>query len=165
MHTIHQLKAVQKIPVSLDTAWKYMADPRNLLSITPVSLNLKMTNEISGDEVYAGQVLTYTVKPLLGIPVKWVTEITQMERLKMFVDDQKKGPYKLWNHQHHFRSIEGGVEITDLVRYQLPMGILGNMAHGIIVKPKLKSIFQYRFQKINELFGAWPGAEMHVEID
>jgi ligand-binding SRPBCC domain-containing protein len=164
MSKVHALKSVQKIPASVETCWKFFSDPHNLLAMTPPFLNLKMTNELFGATAYPGQVMTYTVKPLLGIPLAWMTEITHVEPMKMFVDEQRKGPYKLWHHQHHFKPIEGGVEMTDLVHYRLPFFFLGDMVHGPVVKSKLNEIFAYRFQKINELFGAWPGAELKLEI-
>jgi ligand-binding SRPBCC domain-containing protein len=123
-----------------------------------------MTNALFGDEVYAGQVMTYTVKPVLGIPLSWLTEITHVERLKLFVDEQRKGPYRLWHHQHHFKNIEGGVEMTDLVHYQLPLGILGNIAYALTVKNQLKEIFTYRYFKINELFGDWKDESINLRI-
>ena len=141
-----------------------LSNPHNLLIITPPFLNLKMTNELFGDEVYAGQVMTYTVKPLFGIPVQWMTEITHVERLKLFVDEQRKGPYRLWHHQHHFNPIEGGVEITDLIHYRLPLGILGNAMNAVAVKNKLREIFTYRYFKINEIFGDWKDSEMNLTI-
>jgi ligand-binding SRPBCC domain-containing protein len=164
MGRIHYLKNVQKIPVSVEEAWKFFSNPHKLLAITPPSLNLKMTNELFGDEVYAGQVMTYTVKPVLGIPLSWLTEITHVERLKLFVDEQRKGPYRLWHHQHHFKNIEGGVEMTDLVHYQLPLGILGNIAYALTVKNQLKEIFTYRYFKINELFGDWKDESISLRI-
>lgn len=165
MSRIYRLKNIQKLPATLEEVWKFFSNPHNLLSITPSSLNLKVTNELVGDETYPGQIITYTVKPLLGIPLSWMTEITHVEKLKMFVDEQRKGPYQLWHHQHHFKSIDGGVEMTDLVHYRLPFGALGNVAHGIIVKDKLKEIFTYRYFKIVELFGDWPASEMSLRID
>jgi ligand-binding SRPBCC domain-containing protein len=155
MSKVYQLKRIQKLPVDIETAWKFFSDPNNLLTITPPFLNLKMTNEIFGDKAYPGQIITYKVKPLLGIPMFWMTEITHVERLKFFVDEQRKGPYKLWHHQHHFKPVDGGVEMTDLVHYRLPFGVFGNLAHGIIVQSKLNEIFKYRFEKIEELFGRW----------
>jgi ligand-binding SRPBCC domain-containing protein len=82
-----------------------------------------------------------------------MTEITHVKRLKFFVDEQRKGPYKLWHHQHHFKPVEGGVEMTDLVHYSLPFGILGDLANTLIVRNKLNEIFHYRFEKIEQLFG------------
>jgi ligand-binding SRPBCC domain-containing protein len=165
MGQVHYLKNIQKIPASIEEAWKFFSNPNNLLAITPPFLNLKMTNELFGDEVYAGQVMTYTVRPLLGVPIQWMTEITHVERFKLFVDEQRKGPYQLWHHQHHFKFIEGGVEMTDLVHYRLPLGILGNAMHGITVKNKLREIFTYRYFKTNEIFGDWVDSEMNLTIN
>ncbi|MEO6071282.1 MAG: SRPBCC family protein [Chitinophagaceae bacterium] len=165
MSKVHALKGVQNLPISIEECWKFFSDPHNLPVLTPDFLNLKMTNELYGDRAYAGQVMTYTVKPLLGIPLAWMTEITHVEPMKLFVDEQRKGPYKLWHHQHHFKPIEGGVEMTDLVHYRLPFFFLGDMVHEPIVKKKLNEIFQFRFQKISELFGSWPGAKMNLQID
>jgi ligand-binding SRPBCC domain-containing protein len=145
------------MPVSLEQAWDFFSNPNNLLTITPPFLNLKITNQVYGDEIYSGQMITYKVKPLLGIPLFWLTEIRHVERLKVFVDEQRRGPYKLWHHQHHFKAIEGGVEMTDIVHYALPFGALGRMAHAIIVKGQLNKIFAYRYVKVQELFGKWEG--------
>jgi ligand-binding SRPBCC domain-containing protein len=165
MGKIHRIKSVQRLPVSLEKAWQFFSDPHNLLTITPPFLHLKVTNDILSNEVYAGQVMMYTVKPLLGIPLSWMTEITHVEKLKLFVDEQRKGPYKLWHHQHHFKPIDGGVEMTDLVHYRLPLGALGNLFHPVLVKPKIKDIFIYRFSKINEMFGKWPGDKIRIKVD
>jgi len=92
------------------------------------------------------------VRPLLNIPLKWITEITHVKHQQYFVDEQRKGPYKIWHHEHHFREVEGGVEMTDIVSYELPYGILGKLAHPILVKKKLNQIFAYRFKIVDELF-------------
>lgn len=160
MGKIYHLKSIQKIPISLERAWSFFSNPHKLPDITPPSLQLKVTNELFGDEVYTGQIMTYTVKPMFGIPVKWMTEITHVEPLKLFVDEQRKGLYQLWHHQHHFKAVDGGVEMTDLIHYRLPLGILGNLANTLTVKKQLKEIFTYRYFKINEIFGDWPGADL-----
>ena len=92
--------------------------------------------------------IEYTVRPLLGIPMNWVTEIKTVKDLELFVDEQRVGPYKIWHHEHHFKEVEGGVEMTDIVSYMLPMGILGRMMHPIIVKKKLEEIFDFRFKAV-----------------
>ncbi len=163
--SLHQLKSVQKIPVGIDEAWSFFSNAKNLLRITPPFLNLKVTSQLFDEEVFTGQRMTYRVKPILNMPLSWTTEITHVERLKLFVDEQKKGPYKLWRHQHHFKEIEGGVEMTDLVAYELPLGFLGSIAHTLTAKKKLQEIFTYRYYKISELFGDWPGSELNVRID
>lgn len=164
MSKVHHLTSVQKLPVSLEKTWEFFSDANNLLTITPPFLNLKVTNEVFGDEVYAGQIISYKVKPLAGIAVSWTTEITHIVKEKMFVDQQIKGPYKLWHHQHHFKSIDGGTEMTDIVHYRLPLRLVGELAHSI-VKRKLVEIFTYRFHKITKVFGKWPDQKLNLKMD
>jgi ligand-binding SRPBCC domain-containing protein len=164
MSKVYSLYSRQHVPASLEEVWTFFSDAKNLLAVTPPQLNLKVTNEVYGQTVYAGQVMTYKVKPLLGLPLSWMTEITHVEEKKYFVDEQRKGPYKLWHHQHHFRAVEGGVEMTDIVHYRLPFGPLGNFAHRLLVKKELQKIFAYRYQKIVELFGRWEGERKVVSI-
>lgn len=165
MSQIHRLKNIQKIPASVEAAWAFFSDPAQLALITPPALQFRITEEIFGKEVYPGQVMSYTVRPLFGIPLSWMTEITHVEPFRMFVDEQRKGPYRLWHHQHHFKAIEGGVEMTDLVHYGLPFGLLGHVVHALVVRKKLQEIFHYRHDQIVERFGAWPGARMQLQID
>lgn len=153
--SVHVLKTVQKLPVSLEEAWSFFSHPKNLAVMTPEYLNLRFTNELYGEEMYPGQVMTYKVKPLLGIPLFWMTEITHVVPGKFFVDEQRFGPYSLWHHQHHFREIPGGVEMTDLVHYKLPLGFLGDLGNQLFVRRQLEGIFRFRVQKVEELFGKW----------
>ena len=164
MSKVYVLYSRQHVPASLDAVWTFFSDANNLLAVTPPGLNLKVTNEVYGKTVYAGQVMTYTVKPMLGIPLAWMTEITHVVEKKYFVDEQRKGPYTLWHHQHHFNAVDGGVEMTDLVHYRLPFGPLGSLAHSLVVKKELEKIFTYRYQKIVELFGGWKGERMEILI-
>jgi ligand-binding SRPBCC domain-containing protein len=150
--SVYVLKQVQKMPVSLERAWNFFSQPKNLAVITPEYLNLKFTNELFHEETYPGQVITYKVKPLLGIPVFWMTEITHVERFRYFVDEQRSGPYAMWHHEHHFKEIPGGVEMTDIIHYRLPFGIFGRIGASFIRK-QLDGLFSYRKQKIDELFG------------
>lgn len=164
MSRIYSLTSVQKIPVTLEEAWTFFSQPKNLFTLTPPHLNLKATNDVYGGDMYAGQIIAYKVKPLLRIPLFWMTEITHVEPLKFFVDEQRRGPYALWHHQHHFKPIDCGVEMTDLIHYGLPFGPFGWLGHSLVVKSELQKIFAYRFAKINELFGAWPGQELHLQF-
>jgi ligand-binding SRPBCC domain-containing protein len=152
---VYSIKEVQRMPVSLDEAWSFFSHPRNLAVMTPEYLNLKFTNELFGDEMYPGQVMTYKVKPVLGIPMFWMTEITHVMDRKFFVDEQRFGPYALWHHQHHFREIHGGVEMTDLVHYKVPGWVLGDLANTLFIRKKLEEIFSFRRKKVEELFGVF----------
>lgn len=164
MSKVYSLYSRQRVPASLEKVWAFFSNAKNLLEVTPPHLNLKVTNEVYGDAVYAGQVMTYDVKPLLGIPLSWMTEITHVNAPRYFVDEQRKGPYTLWHHQHHFKAIEGGTEMTDLVHYRVPFGFIGSIANALVVKKELRKIFAYRYQKINELFGKWEGEKMDLKI-
>lgn len=101
-------------------------------------------------------IITYKVSPVAGIKLDWMTEITQVAEGKYFIDEQRAGPYQFWHHQHHFKAIDGGTEMNDLLTYGLPMGILGRMANQIYVANKLEQIFEFRKKKIIEIFGDYP---------
>jgi ligand-binding SRPBCC domain-containing protein len=153
MSKVYSLKFVQVLPVSLEEAWDYFSRPSNLKDITPPSLNFKIISRHQGDRMYAGQVIEYKVHPVLGIPLYWMTEITHVKELQYFVDEQRYGPYSLWHHQHHFREVEGGVEMTDLVHYKIPFWFLGDIANSLFIKKQLAEIFDFRFKKAEALFG------------
>lgn len=114
------LRAVQKIPVSLEQAWEYFSSPANLQAITPSQLGFKILSAPYDGKMYAGQIIEYTVAPLAGIGIYWMTEITHVQAMEYFVDEQRYGPYAMWHHEHHFRGIEGGVEMRDLIYYRVP---------------------------------------------
>lgn len=153
---MHQLKSVIQLPVSLDKAWDFFSSPKNLALITPKELNLVPVSSLP-EAMYPGMFIEYTVRPLFGIPAKWVTEITHVKKKKYFVDEQRVGPYNIWHHQHHFREIPGGVEMTDIVDYRLPLGPAGIILEKLIVGKKVREIFSYRTQRLLELFGPMKG--------
>lgn len=150
---LHRLETVQRLPVTLDEAWRFFSDAGNLAKITPPSLGFEVTSPLP-ERVYAGLIITYRVRPLFGIPVSWVTEITHVDEPKLFVDEQRFGPYRFWHHQHLFRAVEGGTEMTDIVHYALPPG--GGIARGLLVAPRLKEIFDYRREVLERTYGTLP---------
>jgi len=152
---LFRLTTVQRLPISLGEAWDFFSDPRNLPKITPPSMGFSVTSELPA-RMYAGMIVTYKVRPLAGIPVTWVTEITHVDRPRFFVDEQRFGPYRFWHHQHHFREIEGGVEMRDLVHYALPFGVVGGAVRRLMVGPQLTRIFTYRREILAERFGTLP---------
>jgi len=103
--------------------------------------------------MYPGQIITYIVKPILGIPIEWVTEITHVEKNAFFVDEQRFGPYAFWHHKHYFKPIPGGIEMRDVVHYKIPLGPLGKLINHIYIQHKLKEIFDYRYQTLEKMFG------------
>ena len=156
------LKTVQKIPVHLDIAWEFFSNPANLQAITPSNLGFKILSKHHGSKMYPGQLIEYKVKPILGIPIYWMTEITHVHDKAYFIDEQRFGPYQLWHHQHHFKIVEGGIEMTDIVHYRNPLGFLGTIANSLLVKNHLKQIFQYRFKVVEELFGKWHLEQLNI---
>ena len=152
MSKVYSLKAIQQMPVDIDTAWNFFSKPDNLKDITPADLGFKVISKYNGADMYAGQVIEYKVRPVLGIPLYWMTEITHVEDKKYFVDEQRFGPYSLWHHQHHFKKVGAGVEMTDIVHYKIPFWFLGDIANSLLVKQQLNEIFDYRFKKIQEIF-------------
>jgi ligand-binding SRPBCC domain-containing protein len=156
------LKTVQRLPVSMEVAWSFFSNPANLQAITPGNLGFKILSNHHGEKMYPGQIIEYKVKPLLGIPIYWMTEITHVKENEFFVDEQRFGPYALWHHQHHFKPIDGGVEMTDIVHYRNPLGFLGTIANLLVVKKQLKQIFEFRFAKTEELFGKWPVEQINT---
>ena len=151
---IYRLHKKQNLPIDKETAWKFLSDPKNLKVITPDYMGF---NILSGAEkpMFAGQVIQYIVTPVFGIKTKWVSEITQVEKYKYFIDVQLYGPYALWHHKHFINEIDGGVEMEDIIDYKIPFGILGQMVHPFLVKPKLEEIFAHRTKKLEELFGKY----------
>ncbi|GGG47974.1 SRPBCC family protein [Bizionia arctica] len=150
--TVYTLSSKQKLPISLDEAWKFLSNPKNLKTITPEYMGF---NIISGSDkpMFAGQIIQYIVTPVFGIKTNWVTEITHVVDKTYFVDEQRFGPYALWHHKHFITEVPGGVEMEDIIDYKLPFGFLGRWIHPILVKPKLIEIFNHRTKKLNELFG------------
>ena len=149
---IYRFVRTQKIPINIKEAWNFLSDPNNLKTITPSYMGFHII-ENENTEMYSGQIIKYTVSPILGIKINWVTEITHVKNLEYFVDEQRFGPYSFWHHKHFIKEIKGGVEMVDVLDYALPFEILGRIFHPVIVKPKLNEIFNYRREKLIKIFG------------
>ena len=155
---MYNLETRQLIRTSMDEAWEFFSNPENLSRITPPEMGFSILNK-SGDSIYPGMIISYRVKPALGIPLTWVTEITHVKDRSYFVDEQRIGPYRLWHHQHHFRETDQGIEIHDRVNYAPPAGVLGSIMNSLFIRKKLENIFQYRKLKVDEIFGQGPGSQ------
>jgi ligand-binding SRPBCC domain-containing protein len=156
----YQFTQIQKIPAPLDSVWDFISNPNNLKEITPPYLDFRVTSYHENNEMYAGMIITYIVRPLFGIPVKWMTEITHIKEKEYFVDEQRVGPYKLWHHQHKIEAIEQGVLMTDIVTYMPPFYFVGSIANRILIRKKLADIFHFRTRSLENKFGIFP-AEYH----
>ena len=142
----YTLFRTQFLPISLKKAWEFFSSPNNLSLITPQKMNFKILSMTGGEKMHTGQLITYRVNVLPLVRVKWVTEITSVQELHSFTDCQKSGPYSLWLHTHTFREVEGGIEMTDQIKYALPLGILGELVHAVLVKREVSAIFDHRFK-------------------
>lgn len=145
------LERALTLPISLEQAWEFFADPANLARITPPDMDFRTTSP-PRNVIYAGQIITYTVRPLLRVAVNWTSEITHVEKPYFFVDEQRFGPYRFWHHQHRFREVEDGVEIHDLVHYLLFHDQFAGLINSLVVAPRLRRIFDYRSKVLKEMF-------------
>lgn len=146
-HMRHSFEVVQQLPVPVKDAWDFFSDPQNLQLITPADFQFRVLTPLNGS-IYPGQVIDYTVRPLFKIRMRWRTLITKVEQEVMFVDEQQRGPYKYWQHQHFFRAKSGGTEMTDRVTYEVPGGLAGDLLNKLLVRRKLKELFEYRYAQI-----------------
>lgn len=155
MSKLHRIIFKQFIPSDVDTIWKFISSPKNLKRITPPHMGFDIMSDMDSDKMYAGQIIAYKVSPVAGIKMNWVTEITHVKEGEYFVDEQRFGPYKLWHHKHFIKAIKGGVEMLDIVDYKVGYGFMGEIANVLLVKKQLKNIFDFRFKKLEEIYGKW----------
>lgn len=144
----HVLERAQQVPVELERAFEFFADPHNLAEITPPWLHFRIVEVPK--RARRGALIRYRLR-IKGVPVRWLTEITEWRPPRTFTDVQLSGPYRLWEHTHRLTPRAGGTEIFDHVRYRVPGGAL---VDRVLVRPLLIEIFDYRRHRIAELLGA-----------
>ncbi len=149
----HTLKTSQFLKSDIDTVWQFMSFPGNLALITPPYMGFKIiSDKDDAKKMYPGQIIEYYVTPLLGIKIHWVTEITHVMHHEYFVDEQRYGPYAFWHHKHFLKEVAGGIEMTDILHYKVPFGFIGKIVNSLYIKHKIKEIFDYRSNKLEQLF-------------
>lgn len=149
---IHTFQQTQIIDAPLAECWNFFSNPGNLVRITPPALGIEVITD-TGDRVYAGLLIQYRVRPLFGIPMNWLTEITHVEERRRFVDEQRAGPYRLWHHEHNFSELDRSrTEVKDVVHYVLPFSPLSEVFHRWLVEPELHKIFAYRERETTAIF-------------
>jgi ligand-binding SRPBCC domain-containing protein len=136
----HTLKREQVLPGRPETVFGFFAEARNLERITPPWLQFHV---LRADEMRAGALIEYRLK-LHGIPIRWLTRIEEWVPGERFVDAQLHGPYALWHHTHEFEAHGEDTLMRDTVRYALPLGPLGEIAHRLFVRRDIERIFDYR---------------------
>ena len=150
------LRREQWIERPIDEVFAFFSDAHNLERITPPFLNFKILS-VSTPSIKEGTLIRYRLG-LHGIPVNWLTEICAWNPPYRFVDDQLSGPYKRWHHTHTFAAHGNRTKMTDEVQYEMVFGILGRMAHAVLVHRDVKRIFDYRYQQIEKIFGKQQGS-------
>jgi ligand-binding SRPBCC domain-containing protein len=151
----YQLIKKQFVPASMEKVWDFISSPANLKEITPDYMGFDIISKDLPEKMYPGMIIIYKVRPLMGIPMTWVTEITHVVEKKYFVDEQRVGPYAMWHHQHFIEPHGNGVMMTDIVSYKPPMGFLGSLANAMIIRRQLESIFAYREKALKKRFPAF----------
>ncbi len=146
------LERTQTIKATLDQTWDFFSSPENLNKLTPNNMGFDIMTPKPIPKMYEGQILEYKVRPILNVPIYWKTEISEVRPKYFFIDNQIRGPYKLWKHKHTFEEIGDKVKMTDHVTYIIPMGLIGSLAHWLYVKQRLADIFDYRFKVVDEIF-------------
>ena len=150
--SVYQFYKEQRIHTTVDEIWDFVSSPRNLKEITPDYMGFEITTAHMSDIMYPGMIISYKVSPVLGIKLPWVTEITHVSNKEFFVDEQRKGPYKMWHHEHRIIQTDDGLIMTDLITYEPPFGFLGALANKLFIKKQLNDIFDYRKKIIDDKF-------------
>lgn len=148
---VYTLRRTQRINATLDQAWDFFSDPNNLNKITPPEMAFR--SQPVELPIFAGQVILHTVRVAPLVRVTWLTELTHVEQGRMFIDEQRIGPYRFWHHRHVFTACEGGVEMLDEVHYALPFGPIGKIANALFVRRQLEMVFNFREKVLLEMFG------------
>ncbi|MBK7568344.1 MAG: SRPBCC family protein [Bacteroidetes bacterium] len=139
------------LPITLQEAWDFFSSPNNLNKITPEEMIFKITSTVP-EKMYEGLLITYKITPILNIPLDWVTEITHINEPHYFVDEQRKGPYRIWHHEHHFKPATTGTLMTDILHYDVGKSVFGWIAEKLYVDAQVKKIFKFRENKLKEIF-------------
>ena len=143
----HSFKTEMWLKPPLEEVFSFFSDARNLERITPpwVRFRILTSGEIP---MRLGALIDYRIR-VHGVPLRWRSEITLWEPGRRFVDEQRRGPYRLWIHEHRFSAKDGGTLVEDRVEYAVPGGALVNR---LFVANDVAKIFEYRKRKLEEIF-------------
>lgn len=153
---LYTFKREQILPRSLEEVFSFFERPENLEAITPPWLHFKMITP-TPIHMKQGSIFDYTLL-VRGFSLHGASIITAYDPPHSFVDQQLRGPYEYWYHTHNFVEVEDGTKIVDEVRYIMPYGLLGRLAHALMVGPDLQEIFDYREMAVEKLFLTCPKA-------
>ncbi len=149
---IHCLIRTQFLPITQDVAWAFFANPTHLAQLSPPWMHFQDESYERSRHIYPGMVLIHRVRPHGLFPCRWVSVISHQQEPDYFIDEQKTGPFKFWQHKHLIVPVEGGVEVRDTLHYALAGGIFGEIG-AFFVRAQLERVFDYREQMLEEFFG------------
>ena len=149
---IHRLSAVQFVARPIEEVFAFFSRPENVGRMTPASQGFEFLSD--DREMREGLEIRYRIRPLLAIPMTWTGRITEFRPPTRFVDIQVRGPYRDWEHTHTFEAVAGGTVIRDDIQYRLPIGPLGDLANGLIVRGELARIFRHRATTLRTVLAA-----------
>ncbi|MFT5512932.1 MAG: ligand-binding SRPBCC domain-containing protein [Bacteroidia bacterium] len=147
-----QFKQSQLVNAPVKEVWDFISSPSNLKEITPDHMGFDITSADISQKIYPGLIISYKVKPLLGIKMNWVTEIKNVVDNQFFVDEQRVGPYTMWHHQHHIEAQGDCTMMHDIITYIPPMGFIGRIANTLFIHKNLIDIFEYRKEALKRKF-------------
>jgi ligand-binding SRPBCC domain-containing protein len=145
------LKREQWLSAPLEKVFEFFSDAANLEALTPPWLKFRIVTP-TPIAMHAGAKIEYRIDWRV-VPIRWQTEIVEWAPPQRFVDVQLRGPYKVWHHTHTFAAVDGGTLVSDVVRYALPLGPIGSLAHKLAVRRDVERVFDYRAERIAALFG------------
>jgi hypothetical protein len=149
----HTLTRRQRLARPVGEVFDFFADAGNLEAITPPSLRFRVVSPLP-IAMEAGALIEYRLR-IRGVPLMWLTRIESWEPGRRFVDAQLAGPYALWHHTHEFEALgDGSTLMCDVVRYALPFGPVGELAHAAFVSRELAAIFDFRHAEVARRFGS-----------
>jgi ligand-binding SRPBCC domain-containing protein len=148
MAKVYTFSRRQYIDATPAKVWEFVSSPANLSRITPPGMGFNIVSPLES-VMYEGMIIVYRVRPLAGIPVTWVTEITHITEGRYFVDEQRSGPYAMWHHRHFLEPEGDGTLMTDIVTYRPPFGLLGKIVNTLFIRKRLKQIFGFREKAMN----------------
>ncbi len=138
--------------MTIHEAWKFFSSPYNLNDITPEFFQVNITSEVP-EKIYAGLMISYRMKAVLGIPMDWLSEISHCDEPKRFVYEQRIGPFKFWSHEVCLTEEQNGVVLEDIMFYAMPMGWLGQFINSVLIASKLEHIFDNRRNYLHSTWG------------
>jgi len=149
---IYHLHFKQELRLSMQEAWDFFSSPFFLNEITPSFFHVDITSPVPS-KIYAGLMIRYRMKAVFGLPMSWLSEVSQCEEPKRFVYQQAVGPFKFWSHEVALTASERGILVEDVVFYAMPLGWLGTFFHFLLIGGKLQQIFMTRAQRLETRWG------------